>query len=142
MKKIAALAIIIALAITLMSCGEKTPVDKDVDLDLTSLTSVLVYSEVYNMLVTPENYIGKTVKMSGQFTTAYGEDTGLYYPAVIIKDATACCSQGMEFVLKGNPKYPSGYPELNKEITVVGTFETYDENGYLFCHLVDAEIVG
>ena len=142
MKKTVSLVIIFVIVLALVSCGETKPADENVDLDLTALSSVLVYSEVYNMLVTPQNYVGKTVKMNGQFTTAYGEETGLYYPAVIIKDATACCSQGMEFVLKGNPQYPTGYPALNEEITVVGTFETYDEFGVMYCHLVNAEIVG
>ena len=31
------------------------------DVDLTNLSSTMVYSEVYNMMSTPENYIGKTV---------------------------------------------------------------------------------
>ena len=29
------------------------------------LSSTMVYSEVYNMMVDPESYIGKTVKMDG-----------------------------------------------------------------------------
>ena len=53
---------------------------------------------------------------------------------------TACCSQGLEFVLAGEHSYPADYPELGTEITVVGTFQTYEENGYMDCHLVDAEI--
>lgn len=142
MKKLTAFIIVAALALAFVSCGKTQTAEKNVDVDLTQLTSVLVYSEVYNMLVKPGEYVGKTVKMSGRFSAAYSEETGLYYPAVIIKDATACCSQGMEFVLRGEPEYPGGYPEQSAEITVVGTFETYDENGNLYCHLVNAEIVG
>ena len=37
-----------------------------VDVDLTVLSSTMVYSEVYNMLLfTPDSYLGKTVKMMG-----------------------------------------------------------------------------
>ena len=43
-----------------------------IDVDLTKLSSTMVYSEVYNMLYTPDDYIGKTVKMKGAF--AYYED--------------------------------------------------------------------
>ena len=60
------------------------------------------------------------------------------YFACIIADATACCSQGLEFFLAGEYTYPDDYPELGTEITVSGTFETYDEDGYMYCHLVDA----
>ncbi len=36
-----------------------------IDVDLTKLSSTMVYSEVYNMMYTPDDYIGKTVKMNG-----------------------------------------------------------------------------
>lgn len=117
-----------------------------IDVDLTALSSTMVYSEVYNMIVLPENYIGKTVKMNGTFTLYQGLDEngapipGQIYFACIIADATACCSQGLEFVLSGEHIYPDDYPELGAEITVVGTFQTYEENGYLYCHLIDAEL--
>lgn len=117
-----------------------------IDVDLTSLSSTMVYSEVYNMIVLPENYIGKTVKMNGTFTLYQGLDEngalipGQIYFACIIADATACCSQGLEFVLAGEHIYPDDYPELGSEITVVGTFQTYEENGYMYCHLIDAEL--
>ena len=68
--------------------------------------------------------IGKIVKMSGMFVAYTNQDQSQFYPAVIIADATACCSQGLEFVLEGNPSYPEGYPEMGTEITVVGIFET------------------
>ena len=39
------------------------------------------------------------------------------------------------------PLAVNDYPELNSEITVTGTFETYDENGFKYCRLKDAAIV-
>ena len=114
--------------------------DGNVDVDLTKLSSTMVYSEVYNMMYTPENYIGKTVKMSGMFVAYTNQDQSQFYPAVIIADATACCSQGLEFVLEGNPSYPEGYPEMETDITVIGTFETYLEDGNTYCRLKNAKI--
>lgn len=111
-----------------------------IDVDLTQLSSTMVYSEVYNMMVTPEDYIGKTIKMKGQFAVYQNEETNNLYYAVIIADATACCSQGLEFIWKGDHSYPNDYPESGKEITVVGEFQTYEENGVQYCHLIDADI--
>ena len=111
-----------------------------IDVDLTILSSTMVYSEVYNMMYLPEDYVGKTVRMRGVFLVYTNMDQSVFYPAVIIADATACCSQGLEFVLEGNPPYPEGYPEQETEITVVGTFETYYEDGYMYCRLKDARI--
>ncbi len=124
--------------------------NREIDVDLTQLSSTMVYSEVYNMMYTPENYIGKTVKMSGDFalycqqTDENGQpdfDYPIYY-ACVIADATACCSQGLEFVPAGNCTYPDDYPEPGGNITVIGTFETYEEEGYTYCHLVNAQMTG
>ncbi len=111
-----------------------------VDVDLTQLSSTMVYSEVFNMMCVPEDYIGKTVKMNGIFVVYANEDETQFYPACLILDATACCSQGIEFVLEGNPSYPEGYPEFEDEITVTGTFETYVEDGDTYCRLQNAKI--
>ncbi len=108
----------------------------DVDVDLTKLSSTMVYSEVYNMVNTPENYMGKRVRMNGSF--AYAEGDGKYYYACLISDATACCAQGIEFILKDERKFPEEYPEKGAEITVVGIFDTYNEGDYRYCQLIDA----
>ena len=112
-----------------------------IDVDLTKLSSTMVYSEVYNMMVSPDNYTGKTVKMNGAFAYYEDPETKKQYFACIIADATACCSQGLEFILTGEHTYPNDYPELNSEITVTGIFETYEENGFKYCRLTDAAIV-
>lgn len=117
-----------------------------IDIDLTALSSTMVYSEVYNMMVTPENYIGKTVKMRGQLEIAQpldadgNPDPQRIYFSCVIADATACCAQGIEFVLAGEHKYPEDYPQPGAEITVSGTFRTYEEDGYIYGQLYDAEM--
>lgn len=111
-----------------------------VDVDLTILSSTMVYSQVYNMVTAPEDYRGKVIRMHGPFAVYQDPVTGQYYFACIISDATACCSQGIEFLLADDPVYPDGYPELGTEITVTGVFGTYDEGEYTYCRLNDAEI--
>ncbi len=96
-----------------------------VDVDLTLLSSTMVYSEVYAMVYEPEEYIGKTVKINGLFATQEYNGVRLY--ACIVQDATACCAQGLEFELAGDYEYPKDYPDPGSEITVVGTFDTYTE---------------
>ncbi|MCR5666146.1 MAG: hypothetical protein K6G01_04900 [Eubacterium sp.] len=111
-----------------------------IDVDLTQLSSTMVYSEVYNMMVTPDDYIGKVVKMNGAFSIYEDEETGQIYYACIVQDATACCSQGIEFELAGDYTYPDDYPELDSEIVVQGTFETYEEGDLTYCRLADATL--
>ena len=128
---------------------EQTQASADgVDVDLTVLSSTMVYSEVYNMLYFyPENYYGKTVKMTGQFNVyQWVDESGVVADmpvayACIISDATACCAEGVEFVLEGDYTYPEDYPELGTEITVIGEFQPYEENGMTWYHLVNAKMV-
>ena len=108
------------------------------DVDLTVLNSTMVYAQVYDMVVSPEQYLGKTVKMKGNFIYEEGENR--YYFACLISDATACCAQGIEFVLKEDLAFPAEYPALYTEITVAGAFDVYYEGTNRFCQLIDAEI--
>lgn len=117
-----------------------------IDVDLTALSSTMVYAEVYCMVMGPEDYLGKTVKMHGQFF-AYEAilDDGTVDPdqivyACVIADATACCAQGIEFVWIGEHRYPDDYPEPGSEITVIGEFQTYEAYGSTYCVLIDAEL--
>ena len=117
--------------------------DGTVDYDLTQMSSDMVYATVYQMMVTPEAYEGKTFRIDGNFYATYYEPTKKYYFYCIIQDATACCTQGMEFVWDdGSHIYPDDYPEENAEIVVEGTFETYKEEGdsNLYCRLSDADM--
>ena len=115
--------------------------DGTVDYDLTQMSSDMVYATVYQMMVTPEEYEGKTFRIDGNFYATYYEATKKYYFYCVIQDVTACCAQGMEFVWEdGSHIYPDEYPEDNAEIVVEGTFETYKEEGdqNLYCRLSDA----
>jgi len=118
-----------------MLSGEPDP---NVDVDLTVMNSIMVYSEVYNMVTEPSSYIGKKIKMDGIFDVYTDERTGKNYYACIIQDATKCCSSGIEFELAKERIYPDEYPEAGSIITVTGVFETYEEDGILYCTLRDA----
>ena len=142
MKKLVSFVLICVLLFTLAGCGknENDRSPENIDVDLTALSSTMVYSEVYNMTNNPNDYLGKTVKMKGNFAVYQDETTDNYYFACLIADAASCCSQGIEFVWAGDHSYPEDYPQLNTQITVVGVFGTYEENGYTYCQLTDADV--
>lgn len=120
--------------------GFNTGSEVEVDVDLTVLSSTLVYAEVYNIMVSPEKYIGKTVKMRGSYYASYYEETGKYYHYVIIEDAAACCQQGLEFIWNGEHTYPENYPSDGTEVEVVGTFDTYEELGVSYSYISTDEV--
>ena len=118
------------------------PTYDKIDVDLTTMSATMVYSEVLNMLDYPTQYVDKVVKMKGPFRPFASTNENYCYPAIIIQDATACCASGIEFLLYGiprcSPKGGDGYPALEEEATIVGRFETYLEGTYVYEHLVDA----
>ena len=111
------------------------------DIDLTTMSATMVYSQVYNMVFYPENYIGKHVKMKGTYSDYFDEASGKHYFACFIKDATQCCAQGIEFELTDDFKYPDDYPSEGDEVTVEGDYDVYSENGTgQFCTLRNAKL--
>ena len=124
------------------SSGAEAPVYDHIDIDLTTMNSTMVYSEVYNMLISPSQYVNKVVKASGPFIVGESTVPDYCYPAILIRDATACCGNGLEFLLYGIPrctlKGGNGYPLPKEEITIVGVFKTYLEGTTVYVHLVDS----
>ncbi len=115
--------------------------DDGVDVDLTRLSSTMVYAEVFSMLSTPRNYIGKIVRMRGEYTYFHDPVTDVSIHACLVRDAAACCAQGLEFVLTDDYKFPEDYPNPGDEVTIVGQFNFHSEgeNGeYIYFNLIDA----
>lgn len=110
-----------------------------IDIDLTTMNSDMVYSTVYQMMANTPEFEGKVVRMEGSYYASYDEGTKQTYFFVIIKDATACCQQGLEFVWgDGSHVYPDEYPSDGSEVIVTGTFESYKDNPddvYNYVHL-------
>ena len=53
-------------------------------------------------------------------------------------DATACCAQGIEFVLRDEYAFPDDYPADDSDITVVGVFDSYMEGQFIYYTLREA----
>ena len=121
--------------------GSVTSYDpEDIDLDLTTLSATMVYSEVNSMIVSPEDYEGLIVKMAGTAASYHDDSTGKTYYACVIADATACCAQGIEYrLMDGYGK--NAYPADDTYVTVVGEFVTYEELDGLYVTLKNAELI-
>ena len=98
--------ILTALAFT-VSAFAKVSTNTHADIDLTRMSSTMVYSMVYQMVTDPQKYTGKTIKMKGIFSSYVDEETNRRFFGCVIKDALACCSQGLAFELAKPRKYPS-----------------------------------
>ncbi len=129
MKKFFA-AVILFVAVTCSSFARAAAVD----IDLTRMSSTMVYSTVFNMVNSPATFVGKTMRMRGEYTT-YPVSASQTIHACLVRDAAGCCSQGLEFVLS-NGKYPAGA----NEITVVGTIAVQKIDGKDVCYLKNSAL--
>jgi hypothetical protein len=95
----------------------------------------MVYAEVFNMMTYPEDYVGLTMRMRGPYSPVFYDETGRYYHYVLIEDATACCSQGIEFVPGGDLSYPDDFPAEGENVEMNGVYSSYDELGTTYYYL-------
>ncbi|MBQ6174114.1 MAG: hypothetical protein IJK28_05775 [Clostridia bacterium] len=130
----------IAVLITGLLIPAQAEQPQTVDLDLSAMSGTMVYAQVYNMMVDPDPYLGKMIRLSGLYTCFNDTSAGVVYHACIIPDATACCAQGIEFIWAGEHRWPDEYPAEGSTILVTGRLEIYEENGLHYLHLVDADV--
>lgn len=129
MKKFTFILLASCIIFTLSACGHTSKVS-DVDVDLTKMSSTMVYSYVADMLENPSNYKGQLVRMDGDSNTTHG---GTH--SCIVYDALGCCTEGIEYVLADEE---AEYPDDGDGITVVGTFATYTKGEGKYFVLIDA----
>ncbi len=111
------------------------------DLDLSFYSGSVIFGKINEIAVNYEDYIGKVIKTKGKYYKFNNPHDNYFYFVCIVQDQTACCSAGLEFILKDEYRYPDDYPIQEREIIVTGTLETYEEEGQKYLHLVDAEYI-
>ena len=116
--------------------------DGEVDYDLTVMGADMVYATVYQMMIDPKSYIGKSFKIRGNYYSSYSKDKDVYYHFCMIKDAAACCAQGLELLWADEKmNRHENCPEEDTLVTVEGVFETYEEGPNTYGRIKDAKIV-
>lgn len=112
---------------------------KKIDVDLSMLNYNIASAQIFNMLIETDSYLGKTVRIKGQFFSAYDEENKMRHYSVLIWDATACCQTGLQFIPRGNPVYPDDFPEEMADMEVTGILRMKLLNGmdylYIDCEL-------
>jgi hypothetical protein len=139
MKKAVLLPVLGLVILLLTSCapaGGNPPVPAEtapaaapvtVDLDLSGMSGTVVYGMVYQMVTTPERFVGKHVRMKGVFSSYYDNETKQRFFGCVISDALACCSQGLAFELAKPRKFPEEFPDEGTPIIITGDFDLVKE---------------
>ena len=58
--------------------------DPNVDIDMTVMTATMVFSQMNNIMMAPDSYLGQKIKVSGEYYPLYYEGTGNYYHYVLM----------------------------------------------------------
>ena len=96
----------------------------DVDIDLTTLNTTMLQARVNEILENPNDYKGKTVRVTGSYNKSYYDQTDKYYDYVLGYDQTMCCAAwGIEFMGDCVPEDIEQYTTIG----LVGTFDFYEE---------------
>ena len=122
-SRITIIAILCIFSLSTSSVAAENVSANHVDLDLTRMSSTMVYSMVYQMVTEPKKFIGKRIKMKGAFSSYYDEESKRRFFGCVIKDALACCSQGLAFETFKPRKYPKDFPSEGSSITIIGRFD-------------------
>lgn len=101
--------------------AKKIEANAKINFDFTKMNYNMACGIIFDMMIDPENYKNKTVKIKGQFATEVHEGNRMF--AVIIWDSGGCCPTGLGIVPLEGKKYPDDFPKEGSEITVTGTLE-------------------
>ena len=104
----------------------------EVDIDLTTLNNTMLQARVNEILENPNDYKGKTVRVTGTYSKSYYEQTDQYYNYVLGYDETMCCAAwGIEFMGDSVPEEIEQYTTIG----LVGTFDFYEELGQTYFYI-------
>lgn len=125
--------LLLALNASAKDSGGNT--SKKIDIDLTRMSSTMVYAQVYKMVTEPVKFIGKRIRMKGVFSSYYDYETKKRFYGCVIADALACCSQGLAF----EPAKDRKFPDDGEKITIIGDFEMAEDGDDAYCDFALAQ---
>ncbi|MBQ9422640.1 MAG: hypothetical protein IJU32_03585 [Pyramidobacter sp.] len=129
------------LAVLLLLLTLITPASA-ADIDLTKMSKTMLFAVVLDIRSRPEQYLGKSVRMSGKFAIIQGVDAqGQPHPDKIFYNCVIPGAQSsLEFGVAGELYYPEDFPDLESTITVEGVYEKYEDNGKVYYRVGQSEI--
>jgi len=122
-SRITIIAILCIFSLANKSTAADSTSANHIDIDLSRMSATMVYSMVFQMVTDPQKFVGKRIKMKGAFSSYYDEAVDRRFFGCVIKDALACCSQGLAFETFKPRKYPKDFPSEGSSITIIGNFD-------------------
>lgn len=96
-------------------------IPKKIDYDFTKMNFNMATGVLFDILVDPDTYCHKTIKIEGRFTTSVYE--GVRHFGVYTTDMAGCCPAGLEFIPSSTTDFSINFPMEDASITVIGRME-------------------
>ncbi|NLG57997.1 MAG: hypothetical protein GX540_06265 [Clostridiales bacterium] len=127
-----------APAETTAAAADAAPVADVVQMDIAGLSDTMAYAQMFNVINSPKEYVGTSVRVKGTYVPIPGPTReGLYYHFLVVADITACCEVGVEFFLEDH-RYPEDYPAQYAQVELTGVFDLATVSGQQYiCLKVD-----
>ena len=142
-KRLAILLAICLLNICVLSagCAEGAGGKEGIDVDFSRMGATVAQAQFNNLLANSGDYIGQTIRASGEFFSLYINEFDRYFHFVTVVAGDGCCPpDGFEIQLTGDNVSSDDYPEQYTMIEVIGVLDSYDEHGFAFLYLAIDEI--
>lgn len=113
---------------------EEYTIENDVSIDgIVEIREKMFLSQVNDIYLNSDEYVGKNIKYEGYFATFYDESTEKNY-YFVLRNGPGCCGNdsNVGFEIQWNDTIP----EENQWLEITGTLEAYEENGYEYLRLL------
>ena len=104
--------------------------------DVAAFSNTTIYAFVSDVVNNYSEYEGEKIKIRGVFRAFHSDNLNKDYYVCMVEDSTACCSQGIEFILADGE-----YPDEGREIVLTGTVNRYQEGTGWYFYLSDASYI-
>ncbi|MDR0531357.1 MAG: hypothetical protein LBG83_04750 [Oscillospiraceae bacterium] len=136
-------ALLLAAVLALAGCGaadanETAPADlaRPAAGTVVEIKEKMFVGQLNDIYLNRNDYLGKTIKYEGMFTKYTWEENNMTY-YMVYRNSPGCCGADGEagFEVAWPKGAGKGYPKENDWCEVVGTLESYEEDGQSFLRL-------
>ena len=112
-------------------------------MDFTKMSDTMIAAEMSNMRSRPNDYVGKIIKLSGEYNARFISELDGYAHFIVYYEGDACCPpEEIEFRLSDENAFSDDFLEDGVMIELEGVFESYRVLGRAFSYLsVDGVII-
>ena len=139
---IAALILAITAAVFTISCNKATETGVSDKKDV-AITEKMFITQVNDVYLNADEYLGKTIKLEGIFKSEHYKDQAEPFCFVVRYGLGGCCGvdANVGFAVKWNKENKQPYPAAESWVEAAGELKREKEGNYLYLDLVSLSVL-